>query len=53
MLTFRIQLDVTTCFGSTQSTKGSVIATFRMQLILKPYTLSHPKMRSQTRKLEL
>lgn len=48
--TFKIQLEVTTCLGSTQSTKGSVIATFRMQLMSKPYTLSHPKKKSKVHK---
>ena len=32
----------TTCLASTTSTKGSVRATFLMQLMSKPYTLSHP-----------
>lgn len=42
-LTFKRQTFVTTCLGSTTSTKGSEIATLRIQLMLKPYTLSHPK----------
>lgn len=41
-LTFRRQALVTTCLGSTTSTRGSLMATLRMQLMSKPYTFSHP-----------
>ena len=41
-LTFRRQALVTTCLGSTTSTKGSLMATLRMQLMSNPYTFSHP-----------
>lgn len=41
-LTFRRQVLVTTCLGSTTSTRGSLIATLRMQLMSNPYTFSHP-----------
>lgn len=41
-LTFRRQAFVTTCLGSTTSTRGSLMATLRMQLMSKPYTFSHP-----------
>lgn len=34
---------VTTCFGSTISTSGSIIAMLRMQVMSKPYTFSHPR----------
>lgn len=43
------QLLVTTCFGSTTSTSGSQIATLRIQLISKPWTLSHPTHKVSTR----
>ena len=33
---------MTTCLESTMSTNGSFIATFRMQVMSKPYTFSHP-----------
>ena len=45
-LTFTTHELVTTCFASTTSTNGSVKATFLMQLMSKPYTLSHPAKRS-------
>ena len=38
---------VTICFGSTVSTRGSDMATFLMQLMSKPYTLSHPEIQQQ------
>lgn len=41
-LTFRRQALVTTCLGSTTSTRGSLMATLRMQLMSNPYTFSHP-----------
>lgn len=41
-LTFRRQAFVTTCLGSTTSTRGSLMATLRMQLMSNPYTFSHP-----------
>lgn len=41
-LTLTRQELVTTCLGSTTSTRGSFIATFRMQVMSKPYTFSHP-----------
>ena len=34
---------VTTCLASTTSTRGSVRATCRIQLMSNPYTLSHPE----------
>ena len=40
--TFRRQELETTCLGSTTSTRGSWTATSRIQLMSKPYTLSHP-----------
>lgn len=36
------QALVTSCFGSTTSTRGSLMATSLMQDISKPYTFSHP-----------
>lgn len=36
------QESVTTWFGSTTSTSGSLRATSRILLMLKPYTFSHP-----------
>ena len=42
-LTFKRQALVTTCLGSTTSTRGSLMATLRMQLMSKPYTFSHPE----------
>lgn len=48
-LTFKRQALVTTCLGSTTSTRGSLMATLRMQLMSKPYTFSHPE-RTHTKK---
>ena len=42
LLTFIRQASVTICCGSTTSTSGSFKATSLMELMLKPYTLSHP-----------
>jgi len=39
---------VTTCRALTTSTSGSLTATLRMQLMLKPYTLSHPSTHQYT-----
>lgn len=47
-LTFKRQALVTTCLGSTTSTRGSLMATLRMQLMSNPYTFSHPAL-TQTR----
>jgi len=36
------QAFVTTCLRSTTSTRGSMMATLRTQVMSKPYTFSHP-----------
>lgn len=41
-LTFMRQALVTSCLGSTTSTRGSLMATSLMQDMSKPYTFSHP-----------
>lgn len=41
-LTLMRQALVTSCLGSTTSTRGSLMATSLMQDMSKPYTFSHP-----------
>lgn len=38
---------MTSCFGSTTSTRGSLMATSLMQDMSKPYTFSHPAEEAQ------
>lgn len=47
-LTLMRQALLTSCFGSTTSTRGSLIATSLMHDISKPYTFSHPDRRTNT-----
>lgn len=42
------QALLTSCLGSTTSTRGSLIATSLMHDISKPYTFSHPDTQAQT-----